>query len=163
MTLLCGPRCAVSFLGLVSNKPVYFQSFLVVIAERMSCNHNKSPKGRSSPHMVVDKLRPTYNIFTSIYDIVLFPHSWDSSTHELGIDLGASLSSKTPSNPFQELLLFVPTTLGLGLATPPVKGRTFPSTMERRLFHDIGPLSPQPSGVPNGTGMIGRERGCSTC
>lgn len=58
MTLLCGPRCAVYLPGPVSNKPLFSQSFRMVIAEGRLAILTGTTRAGPATTVVIDRLRP---------------------------------------------------------------------------------------------------------
>lgn len=58
MTLLCGPRCAVYLPGPVSNKPLFSQSFRMVIAEGRLAILTGTTRAGPATIVVIDRLRP---------------------------------------------------------------------------------------------------------
>ena len=61
MTLLCGPRCAVYLPGPVSNKPLFSQSFQMVIAEGRLAILTGAMRAEPVTTVVTDRLRPAQN------------------------------------------------------------------------------------------------------
>lgn len=56
--LLCGSRCVVQLPDAVSNKPLFFQTFLMVITEEHLAIIIRIARASSTTTLVIDRLRP---------------------------------------------------------------------------------------------------------